>query len=113
MITEPKMRDKTRSWRVILTVKQGLIAVFLLLAVPANLVAQSSEKKSVAGVWEVKITAGGVQSPLLSIASLARTAVLPPPVTLGSRWRPRMRALEMSAVPGTDIGLKRATESSS
>jgi hypothetical protein len=68
MITEPKMRNETRFWRVIVTVKQGLIAVVLLLAVPANLVAQSSEKKIVAGVWEVKISAGGVQSPLLSIA---------------------------------------------
>jgi hypothetical protein len=68
MITEPKMRNETRFWRLIVTMKQGLIAVVLLWAIPANLVAQSSEKKTLAGVWEVKITAGGVQSPLLSIA---------------------------------------------
>jgi hypothetical protein len=49
--------------------KEGLVAVSLLLAAnPANLVAQSSEKKTLAGVWDVKISAGGVQSPLLSIA---------------------------------------------
>jgi hypothetical protein len=69
MITESKMRNETRFRRVIVTMKEGLIAVVLLLAAnPANLVAQSSEKKTLAGVWEVKISAGGVQSPLLSIA---------------------------------------------
>ena len=69
MITESKMRNWRRFRRVIVTMKEGLIAVALLLAaVPANLVAQSSEKKTLAGVWEVKISAGGVQSPLLSIA---------------------------------------------
>jgi hypothetical protein len=46
-----------------------LITVALLFATfPAILVAQSSEKKTLAGVWEVKISAGGVQSPLLSVA---------------------------------------------
>jgi hypothetical protein len=63
------MRNRTRFRRVIVTMKEGLVAVSLLLAAnPANLVAQSSEKKTLAGVWEVKISAGGVQSPLLSIA---------------------------------------------
>jgi hypothetical protein len=52
-----------------MTMKKGLTVVALFLAaVPANLVAQSSEKKTLAGVWEAKISAGGVQSPLLSIA---------------------------------------------
>jgi hypothetical protein len=69
MITEPKIRNDTPFLRVITTTKNGLIAVVLLLAaVPANLVAQSSEKKTLSGVWEVKISAGGVPSPLLSIA---------------------------------------------
>jgi hypothetical protein len=69
MITESKTQNGTRFQRVIVTMKEGLIGVALLLAaVPANLVAQSSEKKTLAGVWDVKISAGGVQSPLLSIA---------------------------------------------
>ena len=69
MITEPKIRNDTRFLRAITTTKNGLIAVVLLLAaVPANLAAQSSEKRTLAGVWEVKISAGGVPSPLLSIA---------------------------------------------
>jgi len=69
MITEPKIRNDTRFLRVTTATKNGLIAVVLLLAaVPANLVAQSSEKKTLSGVWEVKISAGGVPSPLLSIA---------------------------------------------
>jgi hypothetical protein len=69
MITESKTQNGTRFQRVIVTMKEGLIAVALFLAaVPANLVAQLSEKKTLAGVWDVKISAGGVQSPLLSIA---------------------------------------------
>jgi hypothetical protein len=69
MITEPKIRNDIRFLRVTTATKNGLIAVVLLLAaVPANLVAQSSEKKTLSGVWEVKISAGGVPSPLLSIA---------------------------------------------
>ena len=69
MITELKIRNGTRFRRVIKTIKKGLIAVALLFATfPAILVAQSSEKKTLAGVWEVKISAGGVQSPLLSVA---------------------------------------------
>jgi hypothetical protein len=40
----------------------------LFVTFPTILVAQSSEKKTLAGVWEVKISAGGVQSPLLSVA---------------------------------------------
>jgi len=69
MITEPKIRNDTRFLRVTTATKNGLIAVVLLLAaVPANLVAQSSEKKTLSGVWEVKISAGGVPPPLLSIA---------------------------------------------
>ena len=69
MITEAKIRNDTRFLRVITTTKKGLIAVVLLLAVvPADLVAQSSGKKSLSGVWEVKISAGGVLSPLLSVA---------------------------------------------
>jgi hypothetical protein len=69
MITEPKIRNDTRFLRVIATTKNGLIAGALLLAaIPTILVAQSSEKKTLAGVWEVKISAEGVQSPLLSIA---------------------------------------------
>jgi hypothetical protein len=73
MITEPKMRNDARVLRVITTVKKGLIAVALLLAaVPVNLVAQSPEKKTLTGVWEVKISAGGVQSPLLSVAMFSQ-----------------------------------------
>jgi hypothetical protein len=49
--------------------KNGLIAVAVLCAaIPAILVAQSTEKNALAGVWEVKISAGGAPSPLLSIA---------------------------------------------
>jgi hypothetical protein len=50
--------------------KEGLIglAVFCM-TIPSMLVAQATEKQTLVGVWEVKITAGGVQSPpLLSIA---------------------------------------------
>jgi hypothetical protein len=69
MITEPEIRNDTRFPRVITTMKNGLIAVGLLLAaVPVNLIAESSEKGSLSGVWEVKISAGGVPSPLSSIA---------------------------------------------
>ena len=69
MITELKIRNGTRFRCVIKTIKKGLIAVALLFATfPTILVAESSEKKTLAGVWEVKISAGGVQSPLLSVA---------------------------------------------
>ena len=71
MIIEPKIEDRntTRFRFVGTSMKRGLIAVAILCAaIPAVLVAQSSEKKALAGVWEVKISAGGVPSPLLSIA---------------------------------------------
>jgi hypothetical protein len=69
MIIESKMRNGTPCRCVMMTMKSRLMAVaILLVAVPANLLAQSSEKKTLAGVWEAKISAGGVQSPLLSIA---------------------------------------------
>lgn len=68
MITEPKIQNDTLFLPVTRATKTGLIGVVLLLAaVPANLVAQSSEKKTLAGVWEVRISAGGVASPLLSL----------------------------------------------
>jgi hypothetical protein len=69
MSTESKMRNGTPFPCVIMTMKKGLrVVALLLVAVPANLVAQSSEQKTLAGVWEAKISAGGVQSPLLSVA---------------------------------------------
>jgi hypothetical protein len=73
MITEPKIRNDTNCLRVITTTKNRLIAVVLLLAVvPTILVAQSPKKKTLAGVWEVKIAAGGVPAPLLSIANFGQ-----------------------------------------
>src|SRR5258707_11274008 len=56
--------------RVIMTRKNGLIGLaFLCVTIPLMLVAQPAEKKALVGVWEVKISAGGVPpSPLLSIA---------------------------------------------
>ena len=42
------------------------------MTIPLMLVAQPAEKKTLVGVWEVKISAGGVPPPpLLSIASFA------------------------------------------
>jgi hypothetical protein len=57
--------------RVIMTRKNGLIWVaFLCVTIPLMLVAQPAEKKTLVGVWEVKISAGGgPPQPLLSIAS--------------------------------------------
>ena len=59
--------------RVIMTRKKGLIGLaFLCVTIPLILVAQPAEKKTLVGVWEVKISAGGVPPPpLLSIASFA------------------------------------------
>jgi hypothetical protein len=53
-----------------ITRKEGLIGLAVLyVTIPCMLVAQATEKKTLVGVWEVKITAGGLQSPpLLSIA---------------------------------------------
>ena len=55
---------------MVLTMRNRLIAVAVLCtAVPAILVAQSAEKKTLVGVWEVKISAGGQPPPpILSIA---------------------------------------------
>ena len=57
--------------RVSVTRKNGSIGLaFLCMTVPLLLVAQPAEKKTLVGVWEVKIVAGGVPLPsLLSIAS--------------------------------------------
>ena len=54
-----------------MTRKNGLIGLaFLCMTIPLMLVAQPAEKKTLVGVWEVKISAGGVPPPpLLSIAS--------------------------------------------
>ena len=51
--------------------KKGLIGLaFLCVAIPLMLVAHPAEKKTLVGVWEVEISAGGVPPPpLLSIAS--------------------------------------------
>ena len=56
---------------VIMTRKKGLIGLALLcVTIPLTLVAQPAEKKTLVGVWEVKISAGGMAPPpLLSIAS--------------------------------------------
>ena len=53
-----------------ITRKKGLIGLAVLcVTIPVMLVAQAAEKKTLVGVWEVKISAGGVQPPpLLSIA---------------------------------------------
>ena len=53
-----------------ITTKNGLIGLAVLcMTIPVMLVAQPAEKKTLVGVWEVKISAGGVPpSPLLSIA---------------------------------------------
>ena len=59
--------------RLTMTRKNGLIGLaFLCVTIPLMLVAQPAEKKTLVGVWEVKISAGGVPPPpLLSIASFA------------------------------------------
>ncbi|HET9378507.1 MAG TPA: hypothetical protein VFO40_26295 [Chthoniobacterales bacterium] len=56
---------------VSMTRKNRLIGLaFLCVTIPLMLVAQPAEKKTLVGVWEVKISAGGVPPPpLLSIAS--------------------------------------------
>ena len=56
---------------VSMTRKNRLIGLaFLGVTIPLMLVAQPAEKKTLVGVWEVKISAGGVPPPpLLSIAS--------------------------------------------
>jgi hypothetical protein len=53
-----------------ITTKHGLIGLAVLcMTIPVILVAQPAEKKTLVGVWEVKIAAGGVPPPpLLSIA---------------------------------------------
>jgi hypothetical protein len=53
-----------------ITTKNGLIGLAVLcMTLPAMLVAQPAEKKTLVGVWEVKISAGGVPPPpLVSIA---------------------------------------------
>jgi len=56
---------------VSMTRKNRLIGLaFLCVTIPLMLVAQPAEKKTLVGVWEVKISAGGgPPQPLLSIAS--------------------------------------------
>jgi hypothetical protein len=56
--------------RVSTTKKKGLTGLaFLCMTIPLMLVAQPAEKKTLMGVWEVEISAGGVPPPpLLSIA---------------------------------------------
>src|SRR5260370_21661959 len=56
--------------RTSITRKEGLIGLAVLcVTIPVMLVAQAAEKKALVGVWEVKISAGGVQPPpLLNIA---------------------------------------------
>src|SRR5260370_26615544 len=56
---------------VSMTRKNRLIGLaFLCVTIPLMPVAQPAEKKTLVGVWEVKISAGGVPPPpLLSIAS--------------------------------------------
>jgi hypothetical protein len=58
--------------RMRVTRKNGLIGLAILcVTIQVMLVAQAAEKKSLVGVWEVKISAGGVPPPpLLSIAIL-------------------------------------------
>ena len=53
-----------------ITTKNGFIGLAVLcMTVPVTLVAQPAEKKTLVGVWEVKICAGGAAPPpLLSIA---------------------------------------------
>ena len=53
-----------------ITTKNGLIGLAVLcMTIPVMLVAQPAEKNTLVGVWEVKISAGGVPPPpLLSIA---------------------------------------------
>ena len=57
--------------RVSMTREKELIGLaFLCMTIPLMLVAQPAEKRTLVGVWEVKISAGGVPPPpLLSIAS--------------------------------------------
>ena len=57
--------------RMSITRKKGLIGLAVLcVTIPVMLVAQAAEKKTLVGVWEVNISAGGgPPKPLLSIAS--------------------------------------------
>src|SRR5260221_5069686 len=57
--------------RMSVTRKNGLIGLAVLcVTIQVMLVAQAAEKKTLVGVWEVKISAGGgPPQPLLSIAS--------------------------------------------
>ena len=91
--------------------KKRFIPVAVLCAAISvvALVAQSAEKNPLVGVWEVKVSAGGVPPPpLRSIAIFGGTAVLSRPVTPKSR----SRILRMNAVPDMADGPKRATKSS-
>ena len=56
-----------------ITRKEGLLGLAVLcVTIPVMMVAQAAEKKTFVGVWEVKISAGGLPPPpLLSIASFA------------------------------------------
>src|SRR5215469_15527043 len=84
--------------RVIMTRKKGLIGLaFLCVTIPLTLVAQPAEKKTLVGVWEVKISAGGgPPAPLLSIASFGGDGSFTTPVTPNFRSRCRTKALRMS-----------------
>jgi hypothetical protein len=52
-----------------MTRKTGLIGLLVLcITVSVVLVAQAAEKKTLVGVWEVTVSAGGRAAPLVSIA---------------------------------------------
>ena len=90
--------------------KNRLIGLaFLCVTIPLMLVAQPAEKKTLLGVWEVKISAGGVPPPpLLSIASFGGDGSF----TTAGNTSFRKALVRMSVGPDTAAGPKRATECS-
>jgi hypothetical protein len=97
-----------------ITRKEGLIGLAVLcVTIPCMLVAQATEKKTLVGVWEVKITAGGLQSPpLLSIAIFNGDGSFSTNGNTKFSLAPPNQGLADTRAPGTAVGLKRATKSS-
>jgi hypothetical protein len=81
------------------------------LVIPTMLLAQPAEKKTIVGVWEVKMASvGQSQSPLLSLAMFGRDGSF---TTAGGYQVlplfPRFRRLRTSSAPGMADGVPRTT----
>ena len=69
MITERKIRNATHFRFASMTTKKAVIAVAVLCAAIPGVLAAQAPQKTLTGVWEVKVSAGGLASPLRSIGT--------------------------------------------